>query len=235
VKWLRIVGFEGEDLGKQEEEKLIIMLHALANRQVGFLVRILRWALANRRTSGINTVGLFPLPNASTIPFTSFLVPPVPFTSESLEWFSRCHISTMTEPSFFVDDEWTGYVIYQHEDIYCWTFNGLGGNNHSEQPGHSSQTADDRTIRFELVEDGDDSTYTLISNRFKSQHHSAILRILVDRITGHLVVCSNIAHHLNWQFSDGVVTPFGIVVGLSLEGTWMWLWKCSWSEGNVVP
>jgi hypothetical protein len=232
LQWFRITGFEGEILQNQEIDKHMVMLHTLANRAIGLFVRELRWALTSGRTLNPNPIGLFPPPNASTIPLTDFLVPPVPFTPESLEGFGRCHLSVMTEPGFFVDDEWTGY-IYNHRTDGGASFVGFGGLPPRRRPSQD-QSGINRSIQFHREVQGDDSKFTIRSHNVRSQAWPARFEITVDRTTGHLTVAMIISNVLRRVFSDAVITPFGIVGGIFTRGSWLWLWKCKWSAQDVV-
>jgi hypothetical protein len=237
MSWFRVTtnNLRDESVHIKKSEKHMVMLHTLANFAVGFFATQLRWALANgAETLGPSKVGLVPPPIASTLPFNSFLVPPVPFEPESLSRFSRSHISAMTDPSFYVEDEWTGYCAYITESR-IW-FQGFGGDN--PDVGYYEDLAQqdvERTIRFELVQEGEDSTYTLLSNYAGTHELAYQFQIVVDRITGHLKIAYNdLRRQLYWDIVDGVITPFGIVTCNFRGCFWLWLWKCKWSEQDRV-
>lgn len=146
----------------------------------------------------------------------------------------------MTDPSFFISDEWTGYSSISGSKKT--TFNGIGGKNfdllyHSDVGqwsglGQFPQGRDfEPVVRFRLAEpyDGGDR-YTLQSNNFYSEGELHILTIEVQRSIGRLKITH--WHRLRPDFmtTEAVITPFGIISGLVPHQCWLWLWKTKWSE-----
>ncbi|KAF2176007.1 hypothetical protein K469DRAFT_761489 [Zopfia rhizophila CBS 207.26] len=240
VQWFRLTAHNPLDLSVGDSAKLITMLHALANRVVGFFCAELRWALATNSTPMGTTTGFPHPPTASTIPFASFMKPPVPFTPRGLEAFSKCHLPSMTEPSFFVDDEWTGYISLNLGPETCMRFDGIGGdhvdvsNNHLDQfPNGHFPFRVERVVRFRLVQTYGNDRYQLQSNCFHTQTALHLLTVTVDRTTGRLAIAHQTPFRMDRVLMDAVITPFGIVERvIPLPGHWMWLWKRDWSNSK---
>lgn len=145
----------------------------------------------------------------------------------------------MTEPTFFTDDEWTGY-----SSLNVGTqirFDGVGGDNSDVTSNHLDEFPNshfpfqvERVIRFQLVQEWDNGNmYLLQSNYFHTQASLHALRVTVNRITGRLKIARNNLFHSHWPVRDAVITPFGIVEAVHVPGYWTWLWKCKWSETNA--
>ncbi|KAF2187530.1 hypothetical protein K469DRAFT_770532 [Zopfia rhizophila CBS 207.26] len=238
VQWFRLITHNRLDLLVGDSAKLLTMLHALANRAVGFFYAELHWALATNSTPMETTAGLPHPLTASTIPFASFMEPPVPFTPRSLEAFSKCHLPSMTDPSFFVDDEWTGYTSLNLGSGPRLRFDGIGGDNLDVIRNRLDQLPNgyfpfrvERVIRFRLVQTYGDNRYQLESNCFHNQVALHILTVTVDRCTGRLVIAHRAPFGISRGLTDAVITPFGIVQAeIPQPGHWTWLWKCNWSN-----
>lgn len=241
VPWFRLADSNQQEVLAEDRGRRIVMQHALANRAISFFCTKLRYALANGGTSSQSTVGLFAPPTASTIPFPRFMDLPLPFTPGGPEHFSKCHLPTATVPTFFTDDEWTGYITLSRQgDGRC--VNGIGGSHRdgfapansgmSTPPGHFPHGRHfERVVRFRLVEEYDGNRYRLQSNNFHSELDLHNLSIMVEKDTGHLIITHWHPRTPDFITSDAIITPFGIVSRLlPSEPFWMWLWKVQWSE-----
>jgi hypothetical protein len=130
----------------------------------------------------------------------------------------------MTEPSFFVDDEWTGYACTGPEML----FDGVGGDNSDvfhnrldELPNDEFPFRVERVIRFRLVRQWDgNNQYLLQSNCFQTQASIQTLKVTVNKATGHLAISYNHWPRTDWNVIDAVITPFGIVEAIHPIGMW---------------
>lgn len=208
----------------------IAMLHALANRVVGFFQIKFAWALRRCFLIG-GTNNVLPPPTASSIPFPSLLLPPIPFSSSSLDQFSTCHLACMTDPSFFVDDEWAGCISHFSDDAHV-CFDAIGGDNFQASLVQHDFPIE-RFIRFQLSREWEDGTYELTTNYFRSQLRIQRLKVVVHRSSGCLTIARQTSVALSGWAPAGTaaITPFGIVEGHS-KGYWTWLWKREWSAHN---
>ena len=233
VQWFCLTDYRGHHVGTGDAAHRLVMLHALANRAVGFFYQELCWARANNRLCGSSHAGLMQPPTAYSLPWPTLYTPPVPFTPHGLEHFSTGHLSSMTEPSFFVDDEWTGYTCNGLAKL----FDGVGGDNSEvfhnrldEVPNDEFPFRVERVIRFRLVRQWDSNNkYLLQSNCFQTQATIQILKVTVDKATGHLAISHSRWPRMDWLALDAVITPFGIVEAVYPRGSWSWFWKCKWS------
>lgn len=126
VQWLRLTDPRGHNIRTEDDSvQHTAMLHALANRAVGFFIEELRWFISNKETNGASTAAPMALPTFSTLPIPAHS-PPVPLVPDALESFSTCHLAMMTDPSFFLNDEWIGYNSSERENIF---FDEIGGYN----------------------------------------------------------------------------------------------------------
>ncbi|KAH9863556.1 hypothetical protein J1614_009488 [Plenodomus biglobosus] len=225
-----------KDMGYGTDFDPDTVLHVLANRAVGFFYTELCWALNNGAMATESTAGLLPPPTTLAIPFPSFLRPPLPFTLHGLQQFSTCHLPAMVEPSFFVDDEWTGYTSSNYESKIL--FDGIGGDNPYVSHNGLDQLPNDRfpfrverTIRFRLVQEWDShNRFLLQSNCFQSQTRIWMLNITVNKRMGDLKLSmSNPLRYRESNLVYAMMTPFGIVGPILPQGHWIWLWKCEWS------
>ncbi|RDL31110.1 uncharacterized protein BP5553_09899 [Venustampulla echinocandica] len=229
-------------------EKLVVVLHTLANKAVGFFATELRSSLAYDRTNGVDLEGLWHPPTAFDILFASLMALPMPLTPNSAGAFGTCHLQNMTDPSFFEDGEWTGYRSWvgswgadanqlEGASIPADSFEGIGGDNMNVRLNRLDQLPNgfdclvERVARFKLVKWIDDNVFIIKSNCFQSPLETYIFTMKVDRRTGLIDV-------IEWVDFMGVpkggatnvvMTPFGIVFGF-ISGMWMWLWKCNWSS-----
>ncbi|KAJ4286920.1 hypothetical protein N0V90_012800 [Kalmusia sp. IMI 367209] len=231
VQWFRLTDYRGLDVGSRDPIHHLVMLHALANRVVGLFYQALRWGLANDGMCTTSRAGLILPPTIFSLPLPMLCAPPMPFTPDGLTRFSTCHLATMTDPSFFVDDEWTGYTSSGGGPKTL--FSGVGGDNVDvsfnrldELPNDEYPFRVERVIRFRLVRewDGGDK-YLLQSNCFQTQGNLNILRVTVHRATGHLKIAHNYPPQSSWAVLDAVMTPFGIVEAVHPQGYWSWFWK----------
>jgi hypothetical protein len=218
--------------------KLIVIQHALANRAVGSFYTQLRHMLVDGQLPPLSK-GYLP-PAFGLIPLSAMLETPMPFSSDNVQQFSRCHLTSIEDPSFFTGDEWTGYFF---ASVGIPTiFNAIGGrnvdlvyNNGVGQWPRGGQFPQGRNfepiIRFHLVEpyDANLDSYTLKSNNFYSQIELHNLTITVEKTSGRLSI-----FHWHWAqagtfASEAVITPFGIVSVIIRNRFWLWMWKKSWS------
>ncbi|KAK7177769.1 hypothetical protein PSPO01_16184 [Paraphaeosphaeria sporulosa] len=237
VQWLRLTDHHGHNIRTEDDSvQHIAMLHALANRAVGFFHEELQWVLSNDATYGSSTAGLMALPTISTLPIPT-LSPPVPLVPGALESFSTCHIAMMTEPSFFLNDEWTGYTFSNAEEMYV---DGIGGHNLDvasdrldELPNPRFPFRVERYIRFQFVREwaGGDQ-YLLESNCYYSQGRMDMLKVIVNKVNGHLKIAHRHPLRSDWAVLDAVITPFGVVESFGIRARWAWYWKCGWSSAN---
>ncbi|KAF2647190.1 hypothetical protein K491DRAFT_784873 [Lophiostoma macrostomum CBS 122681] len=240
VPWFRLVDLDRQEVSAKDRGRLIMMQHALANRAVGFLCAKLRHALVNGNTASQYAAGLYAPPTARTIPFPRLMDLPLPFTPNGPERFGDCHLSAMTDPSFFVDDEWTGCTSkFGLSEVHV---NRIGGSHRdgfapansglSTPPGNFPNGRHfEHVVRFHLVEQHDGNQYKLQSNNYHSETDLHNITMTMEKNTGHLTITH--WHPLVPDFitSDAVITPFGIVSRLLLsEEYWIWLWKVQWSE-----
>jgi hypothetical protein len=131
----------------------------------------------------------------------------------------------MTKPGFYTDDEWTGYTsMTPGDNSHAWV-DGFGG-------GHPDLSTVDRTIRFHLFEQSNMLKYTLTSEFKRTQFSN--FKVTVDRATGHLKLCWTDSLKKSCYTVDAVITPFGIVGRRTSYGNWIWLWKCKWSEYDMI-
>ncbi|KAF1957384.1 hypothetical protein CC80DRAFT_491505, partial [Byssothecium circinans] len=237
VQWLRLTDHQGHNIRTEDDSvQHMAMLHALANRAVGFFHEELQWALSNNATHGASTAGLMALPTISTLPIPTHS-PPVPLVPEALESFSTCHLPMMTDPSFFLDDEWTGYAFSNAENM---PFDGIGGHNLEvasnrldELPNPHFPFRVERYIRFQFVNEwAGGSQYLLESNCYHSHGRMDMLRVIVNKVNGHLKIAHRHPLRSDWAVLDAVITPFGIVESFGRRAMWGWYWKCSWSSAN---
>lgn len=142
----------------------------------------------------------------------------------------------MKEPSFFVDDKWTGHVSLNGGSRI--RFDAAGGENldvsHNrldEFPNNHFPFRIERTTRFRLVQEWHNGTYLLQSNCFQLQASCYILRVTVNRATGHLKIACHHRLRTDSVFFEAAITPFGIVERFFFPHSyWTWLWKCNWSD-----
>jgi hypothetical protein len=165
-----------------------------------------------------------PLPLTTfTIPFSSFMQIPLPFSLGSAGMFSTCHLAGMTTPYFIESGEWTGY---------------FGGQLHRPLQKISG-------ARFELpmegiqfsvsTHKGDPGILDLRSvgkaNDYKGEFY---FEGELWRATGKTNLrrwYQNFPLDMSFQ---ALMTPFGIVASWGVaEGYWMWFWKSQWPAGSV--
>jgi hypothetical protein len=166
---------------------------------------------------------------------------PQPFSPMSIENFATCHLATMADPSFFIESTWIGCFCVLGD--YGLPFNAIGGrwaDTVSSPEDTNSPTAlagtfphgrgFESVIRFRVVGKAGNGSYQLQSNNFYSEAELHNLRITVHRETGYLTI--HHWHRMNPDFmiTEGVITPFGVVSWLQLQGRWMWLWRVDWSQ-----
>lgn len=235
VRFPRLTNHLGHGIASGGPVHCTIALHALANQVIGSLYQEFRWALANNATCTRSAIGLLQPPRITSIPWSTLLIPPIPFSSNGLANFSVCHLAAMTDPSFFVEDEWTGFTSLGAESRI--RFDGVGDDNTDVSYNHLDELPNsefpfrvERVIRFRLVRAWDNgSRYLLQSNCFQTRTAMHMLRMTVNRTTGHLAIAHNMPLLSSWSTLDAVITPFGIVESSDLQGYWTWLWKCKWS------
>jgi len=241
--WLDIDPAEDEEFPYVPEEhpKWEVILHALANKLVGVLCVRLRFFLTER---GIDSWTSFP-PTALTIPFSSFMRLPPPFSFESVEKFSTCHLQQMATPDFFEDGKWVGLTVYMRpsfsEEGQSWmrrvhsfeSFGGdsIGGNLTQNTPG--KDLVSERNVKFKFVVWVDAKSFILESNWFQSQTTAHKLKLMIDSSTGIVeAVRRNSVMSIELEErSTAIITPFGLVIGCK-SGQWIWLWKCEWSSDS---
>lgn len=220
TQWFRLTTKRGVNVGTRDDVHLV-MLHALANRAVGFFFRELCWAMSKGNVYDKHVEPALPL----SFPLATLCATPVPFTPGGIARLSMCHLSSMTAPSFFTDGEWTGYTSLGTEPNNL-KFERISSG---DPDPFCNLTEVDRTIRFRLVQEWDGGKkYLLESNPF-NYASTVFVRVTVERDTGYL----KIAYHgvgIPWRMvNDAVITPFGIVHAEDAPGAWTWIWKSRWS------
>ncbi|KAH6674779.1 hypothetical protein B0J14DRAFT_21822 [Halenospora varia] len=243
--WTKIRGIEPESQ-PAEYLKLAVVLHTLANKAIGLLGARLRAHLAKERTSSnwrSYRTSSPPLPRS--IPFSSMMVLPNLFDSNSVREFSLCHIAKMATPGFFKDCQWTGYECIigpTFEDGGLrYTWDGMGEDNimiqlnNFDQPPHTNGNPKDKQVernaKFTLSRWEDSRFYVLQSNYFHGGHETHRLTLRVDSLTGMIRIIRHVDFDgLPRPSGSGVITPFGIVFGGVCRGYWLWLWKVDWSS-----
>ncbi|KAF1970970.1 hypothetical protein BU23DRAFT_600530 [Bimuria novae-zelandiae CBS 107.79] len=236
VQWLRLTYHNGDSIRPQDNlVHHLAMLHTLANRAVGFFYVELIWALENN-CNNTRPAGVMYPPTISTLPTPSHQ-PPAPFSSAGLEAFSTCHLSKMTDPTFFMDDEWKGFDC-ANGDTFC--FYGIGADNDEVivnrldvGPNHNYPFRVDRFIQFQLVREWENGErYLLQSNVFQTQASFHMLQIEINRTNGHLKIEYRFPLLSFYAVMDAVITPFVIVLPVGANGLWYWYWKVKWSGRN---
>jgi hypothetical protein len=236
-----LVELDHPTIPTQDWERHVVIQHALANRIVGCAHAQIRFALANRSATSQSTVSLSSLPTNRSIPFQQLMNLPLPFSADSIEYFSKCHVPYMLTPSFFTAEEWTGYFTAVVMPGYSIRVDGIGGPHHdgfdnpvtgsSAPPGNFPNGRHfESVVRFQLAEQRHNGLYVLQSNNFHSENMLNRLTITVSPQSGLLIVQYWVPMGTGLLTSEGVMTPFGIIAGI-IPGMWMWLWKVSWCGG----
>lgn len=241
--WFDINPAEDEEFPyiPEEHPKWDVILHALANKLVGVLGVRLRLFLMER---GIDSWTSFP-PTALTIPFSSFIELPPPFSFKSVEKFSTCHLQQMATPDFFVDGEWVGFTVYIgssfSEEGQSWvrrvdSFESFGCDRIVRNPIQNTPGNDlvlEKKVKFKFVVWVDAKSFILESNWFQSHTTAHKLKLTIDSSTG-IVEAVRRKYIMSIEVeerSTAVITPFGLVIGCK-SGQWIWLWKCEWSSDS---
>ncbi|KAF2125380.1 hypothetical protein P153DRAFT_389540 [Dothidotthia symphoricarpi CBS 119687] len=220
--------------------KAVAMQHALANAVVGCFCSELRIALSGERTISENFDGCAYPPSDVEIPLKDCMALPVPFSTRSTEMFGTCHVRAMTTPSFFTEDEWTGYFSTRGD--WRSVYQGVGGySDEAVKSGRRASVCEpavESVVRFRVVRTHENGDFVLRSNRFHTPTEQHVLTMLVERKTGRLTAsldnsCKSIEDVSGSEVRNAVITPFGIVHGVR-PGEWMWLWKSRWSR-EVEP
>lgn len=241
----------------EDKEKLVLALHTLSNIAVAHFTTEMRLAIQEYRVACTTIDGVSWPPYIETLPVSELVGNrlPDPLSPNCVEKFGTCHLASMATPEFFEDGEWTGSFAYtglwgveaqgvaQARDI----FDCIGGKNRLVQlngldrPNNRYDFVIEPVARFKTVVENDQeggdfmlrSSFVLRSNCFYSQMGSHVLEMRVEKETGLIDI-------KEWNAQGGkvgerrgaVLTPFGIVGPLGLDGSWMWLWKREWS-GSV--
>ncbi|KAH5786245.1 hypothetical protein HBI88_066770 [Parastagonospora nodorum] len=232
VSWLPIDVSHNTQLSPAEQDKHVTIRHALANRAVGIICARLRIHFAAMES----TEGFHEPPSALSIPLSSLMSLPLPFTHNSLEAFSRCHLGVMTRLEFFTHCTWTGCHGIMNSPSR--PFAAIGGPHRDGFPheggldpmgyfpyGRSFESL----VRFEMVE-ADEARLVLRSNNFHSEAGLHKIFLDVERSTGQIAVQYWHPAKVDLIPMDGIITPFGIMINYNSPGMWLWLWKTEWSE-----
>ncbi|KAF9691293.1 hypothetical protein EKO04_010881 [Ascochyta lentis] len=215
----------------------LVMQHVLANAAVGSFCLELRAALSGEMTIGEDFEGTSIPPTASSIPLTS----PIQLSPESLQTASPSCLVASVAPSFFTETSWTGYISTRGD--WRSVYHGIGGHNlkdlsSSKALDHMSNgpTSVDHAVRFQVADILASGDFVLRSNFFHTRNDMYTLIMLVESRTGRLSVCmsrlgDSTPKLLQKNVRNALNTPFGIVHGIE-PGSWLWLWKSSWSAGN---
>jgi hypothetical protein len=227
----------------QEEmcKSQVVMHHTLANAAVGCFRLELRAALRSETTIGEDFKSTACPPNANSIPLSSHMAPPVPFSPHGLDALTTCHLAATTTPAFFTDCDWTGY--FSSRGDWRSVFHGIGGGDEyvAQNLHRTGSTASASTIdgfvRFRVVKILESGDFILKSNCFHTLADIYTLTVLVRRKTGHLQISTSSPGRPTvlpdeFAVSNAVVTPFGIVHGIE-PGRWLWLWKTAWSGDGI--
>lgn len=210
--------------------------HTQANRVVG----LFRARLHLIRGTSEPEVDVHRPPSAITIPFLHHMSLPLPLTSGSLASFNSCHLPSMTDPSFFTQDCWTGCFTTGMPSIYSDGFLAVGGPHADAFPEHGMTSPPgyfphgrsfQSVVRFTKVGNSDERQYQLETNNFHTDKGSLHrLSLTVHKQTGQVSIQYWNAMLVTGHFTyPGVITPFGIVMCLDQPKVWLWLWKVDWS------
>lgn len=189
-----------------EYEKLVAILHTLANQTVGLFYVHIR-AYRTRHDWSSNDMAFPPTPG--DIPFQSMMEIPDLFCTNSLTKFSLCHVTKMATPEFFEDGRWTGYdctflahyrdlpiEMDDHVDRVGRYNNTVAINRWDEQfflspriPGRNPLGERvERQARFRLLSWIDDRFFIVQSNCFQTSSDVQFLRLKVDSLTGIITI-----------------------------------------------
>lgn len=125
----------------------------------------------------------------------------------------------MTDPTFFTEGGWTGYLSSTVPTHFKDGFFGLGARQRD-------------AIRFNVTEQGTGPTYKVLSEEFRTENETLQqIRIIVNKKTGQLRMRYWPPMPGRHEISEGVITPFGIVTSLH-RVLWLWLWKVEWSAAD---
>lgn len=211
---------------EDDQDKLMIAQHALGNLAIGFLYETVRHYLDDY-TAPNYSPKLFKPPQLYALPFRSSMQLPLPFSADSLDRFSRCHLPIMTDPAFFLNSEWTGYECRLNATGTA-RVTLVGGKPFGEDDVGDIFSG---ILQFSLATEYSADMYRVDSNKFFHNPSWGVyqLTIRVEKSTGQLRIIYR-AEEQHTRTIDGVMTPFGIV-GRADEGRrWVWLWKTEWSE-----
>lgn len=240
--WLDINPAEDEEFPyvPQEQSKWEVILHALANKLVGVLSVRLRLFLAERRT---DSEDFFP-PTALTIPFSSFMRLPPPFSPDSIDKFNACHLQQMATPEFFEEGTWVGFTVYtgssfpeegQSRARTADSIVPFGGDSivRNQLQNTPEDLGSEKNVKFTLIAWVDEESFVLESNWLQSQTAAHKLKLTIHSSTGivEAVRGSSVVGIELEERSTAVITPFGLVIGCN-SGQWIWLWKCEWSSAS---
>jgi hypothetical protein len=232
VSWLPIDVSHDTQLSPAERDKHVTIRHTLANRAVGIICARLRIHYAAMES----TEGFYEPPSALSIPLSSLMSLPLPFTPNSLKKFSRCHLGVMTSAAFFTHCTWTGCHGIMNSPSR--PFAAIGGPHQDGFPheggpdpmGHFPYGRSfESLVRFDVVE-ADEGRLLLRSNNFHSEAGLHKIFLDVERSTGQIGVHYWHPAKVELIPMDGVVTPFGIMINHNSPGLWLWLWKTEWSD-----
>lgn len=166
-------------------------------------------------------------PTRFTIPFTSFMTLPLPFSLHCAQVFSTCHLSIETTPEFIENGEWVEYGM----DL---NFRFGGPSTYFQAPNQG--------IQFSVTMDKVDSNILYI--RSNDGHRDLIGGLF--HFEGQLWKDSgkiNLAKHYHGDYPhdtyyQALLTPFGIVGYLGTNDHsscgWIWLWKTEWCSGSFI-
>lgn len=221
----------------------LVMQHALANAAVGSFCLELRAALYGERTIGEDFAGTSSPPTTSNIPLASQIATGLPSLQDSVKDSPPSCLMATVGPDFFVNQAWTGYLSTRGD--WRSVYHGIGCHNLRDLPSahfvnHVSSAkvpiAVDHRVRFRIIESLANGDFVLQSNYFHTRDDMYSLTMLVERRTGRLSICMSrpgdaTPRSLQAESRNALNTPFGIVYGIE-PGSWLWLWKAEWSEGQ---
>ena len=151
------------------------------------------------------------------VPFTAFMDLEPPFSPDSVDKFSTCHIQKMVNATFLEDGEWVGYY-------------SIFGPPMMVDPPMTG-------IYFETIpEDHEYSHLSLESFRVHARGTDSIgdftLSGWMEKQTGNFEITKQYIGSHSWSWT-GLMTPFGLVGMWGESADWFWLWKRAWTKKHI--